>query len=89
VKLKGSIPHLIAKVTFSGGPKTLQGELIPQARYCSKVGRTARIVLQLAPQFHNVIVDAATARIDSSVAANFFQQLCACDEAIRILDEKL
>jgi hypothetical protein len=64
---------LIAEVTPSCGPKVLDGELIPQTRHYSKVGRTAWIVLQLVPKFHNVIVDTAAARIAISVAADFFR----------------
>ena len=37
------------------------------------MGRTSWILLQLVPEFHNVIVDATTARIAVSVITNLLQ----------------
>jgi hypothetical protein len=49
----------------------LKRELIPEARYCSEVGRTPWILLQLVPEGHNVIVDATGGRIAVSITTNF------------------
>jgi hypothetical protein len=43
--------------------------------YCSEVGRTAWIVLQLLPEIHNVIDDATAGGFPVFIAANFVQQL--------------
>jgi len=48
----------------------LEGELVPETRYCSEVRRTAWIVFQLVPEFHNVIIDAAVSGVRVSIAAN-------------------
>jgi hypothetical protein len=52
------------------------------------VGWTVWIVLQLVPEFHNVIIDAAVSGVPVSIAANFLQQLGAGDNAIAIFNEK-
>lgn len=84
-----SMRHLcpVAEVTIPAG--RLESELIDETRYRFEVGRTAWIVLQIVPQFHNVIGDAAAARMAIFVTTNFFQQLDACNDAIGMFNEKL
>src|ERR1035438_6915228 len=53
----------------------------------SEVNRTAWIILQLLTELHYVIVDRTGDGISIFVAPNFVQQLCARDDAIRIVNE--
>ena len=67
----------------------LEGELVPETRYCSEVRRTAWIVFQLVPEFHNVIIDAAVSSVPVPIAANSLQPLGAGDDAIGVFNETL
>ena len=91
----GTIDVTFTDVTFTpsgrscNSSRRLECELIAETRYCSEVDRTVWIVLQLVPEFHNVIIDAAVSGVPVSIAANSLQQLGACDDAIGIFNEKL
>src|SRR5216684_3081315 len=69
--------------------RRLEGESIPDTGDSSEVAGASRIVLQLVPELQDVIVDATAGSVAVFIAANFLQQLCARDDAIGILNEKL
>jgi len=80
---------ILRTVTTNVAPMPLEGELVPHARHCLKMGRTPWILFQLVSKVHNVIVDATGVRVAACITTNLFHQLCACDDAIGVLKEKL
>jgi hypothetical protein len=68
--------------------RRLESEPIAEPVDRSEVDRTDWIILQLLTEFHNVIIDRTCGGISTFVAPNFVQQLCARDDAIRVLKEK-
>jgi hypothetical protein len=53
--------------------RRLECEPIVEPRYRSEVGRTGWIVLQLVPEFHNVIVDTTVSGVPVFIAAHSLQ----------------
>ena len=62
----GSVGRLLGK----------ENESVSDTVHSLEVGRTARIALQLVPEFHDVVVDAAAGHVAVFTSTNMFQQFC-------------